>query len=235
MEREAAFSFFLAWGVPMESLAAKLGALTLSHAAEVPEQRWVLRTLPPNPPHMFFLTWDGALPEAPHVRLSMRFASSSKILVKLSAADGLDAAWQRQIAEVRDRLLPSLGATEIKPAPVRELHRSYSFQQAMTWKAVLAKLDARDNWLRKTDNKGRWLMRDSDRLGDYLTRFADQDGDANFPTSTTIYWDEWQMTMWMGSLVPEYETAWRNYERYVFEELMPSLGVNKLTPSDFER
>jgi hypothetical protein len=235
MEKEAAFSYFIGWGVHLEALAAKLGALTVANDAKVPQERWVLRQLPPHPPHMLFLTWDGAPCEARHARLSLRIAGSNKIFVKMSAPDRLDEAWERQITEVCDRLLPSLGATEIKPAPVRELNRSYSFMRTMTWKAALAKLDARGDWVRKTDNKGRWLIRDSDRLGDYLTRYADQDGDANFPTSTAIYWDEWQMTMWMGALVPECEAAWRNYERYVFEELMPSLGVSKLTPSDFEK
>jgi hypothetical protein len=236
MEKEAAFSFFIDWGVPIESLAAKLDALTAENDAEVPQERWVLRTLPSYPPHMRFLTWDGAPPEARHARLSIQLASSRDILVKMSAPDRLDEAWQRQLAEVRDRLLPSLGATKIKPAPVRQLDRAYWFQPGMTWKQVVAKLDVRSNWIGKTDNRGRWLMRDNDRRGEYLTRFADQDGDANFPTSTAIYWDAtWHMTMWMGALVPEWETARQNYERYVFEELMPSIGASDLKPSDFER
>ena len=234
MEKEAAFSYFIGWNVRMESLAAKLSALTAANDPDVPQERWILRWLPSHPPNMLFLTWDGAPREAPDTRLSMRI-TSGEILVKMSASDRFDEAWERQITEVCDRLLPSLGATQIKPAPVRKLDRAYSFRSAMTWEAVLAKLDATGGWVGKTGYKGRWLIHDSHRLGDYLTRYADQDGDANFPTSTAIYWDERQMMMWMGALVPECEAAWSNYECYVFEELMPSIGASNLKPSDFEK
>jgi hypothetical protein len=199
--------------------------------------RWLWHPLPHFPASLGHLSFEAVHRRDARIRTHVTLRlHPRRVFLRLDASiPDVEAAWQALVAEVLQELLPSLGARNVRPAPVRERHGAWSFRSDLPFATVVRQLDALETWVGRSELSGRWLCRDSDRLGDYLSRGDHHAGDSRYPTSTSIYWDEKQVTTWLGALVPEIEPAWQAHVTGLLQDLLPSLGARDVMPSDFER
>lgn len=49
---------------------------------------------------------------------------------------------------------------------------AFSFESDLSFKDAVKTFNAMENWVRKPNLDGKWLVRDNDRWGDYLSWYA---------------------------------------------------------------
>ena len=64
---------------------------------------------------------------------------------------------------------------------------AYSFDCDLKFSDAVKRFDAMEDWVRKPNLDGRWLVRDNDRLGDYLSYYEYDAGDRTIVTQTILY------------------------------------------------
>ena len=120
---------------------------------------------------------------------------------------------------------------------------AYSFETDLTFAQAVEHFKAIEDWFRKPNLDGKWLVRDNDRLGDYLSYYEYDQTDRSIVKSVSIFFDTCpkQLTLEVstdskvarsGRTVDEVR---REHDRYVLQILLPSLGARNVEPSDFER
>jgi hypothetical protein len=120
---------------------------------------------------------------------------------------------------------------------------AYSFECDLKFGDAVKRFDAMEDWFRKPNLDGRWLVRDNDRLGDYLSYHEYDAADPTIVKSICIYFDTrpLQITFDVGRNPKvragpgDLRSVWRAHETYVLEVLLPSIGARDVKPSDFER
>lgn len=120
---------------------------------------------------------------------------------------------------------------------------AYSFDCDLTFGGAVKMFDAIENWVRQPNLDGRWLVRDNDRLGDYLSCFEYDEADRSIVKSTCLYFDtrprQVTLAVARGPKVPagsgDLASAWRDHQAYVLDVLLPRIGARNIKPSDFER
>ena len=120
---------------------------------------------------------------------------------------------------------------------------AYSFQCDLTFKDAVKLFDAMENWVRKPNLDGRWLVRDNDRLGDYLSYYEYDKGDISIVKSICLYFDvnprQVTFDVTRNPKSPagsgDLKTTWSDHHAYVLDVLLPSIGARNVEPSDFER
>jgi hypothetical protein len=120
---------------------------------------------------------------------------------------------------------------------------AYSFDCDLKFGDAVKRFDAMEDWFRKPNLDGRWLVRDNDRLGDYLSYYEYDTADPSIVKSICLFFDTHPRQITFDVVrnpkVPagpgDLAIAWRAHETYVLGALLPSIGARDVTPSDFER
>ncbi len=120
---------------------------------------------------------------------------------------------------------------------------AYSFECDLAFRDAVKIFDAIENWFRKPNLDGRWLVRDNDRLGDYLSYSKYDVDDSSIVKSICLYFDVRPRQVTFGVTrnpkvqagTGDLERVWRAHEAYVLDVLLPSIGARNVTRSDFER
>jgi hypothetical protein len=120
---------------------------------------------------------------------------------------------------------------------------AYSFESDLTFTDAVKTFAAMEDWVRKPNLDGRWLVRDNDRLGDYLSYYEYQEGDCSIVKSICLYFDTRprQVTFDVArnpkvrAGTGDLRSAWRNHQAYVLDVLLPSIGARNVKQSDFEK
>jgi hypothetical protein len=120
---------------------------------------------------------------------------------------------------------------------------AYSFESDLSFQAAVRQFDAIENWVRKPNLDGKWLVRDNDRLGDYLSYYAFDGGDRSIVKTICLYFDvrPRQVTLSVSrdpkteAGTGDIQLAWRDHQAFVLDVLLPSVGARNVQPSDFER
>ena len=107
--------------------------------------------------------------------------------------------------------------------------RAYSFDCDLKFSDAVKRFNAMDDWFRKPNLDGRWLVRDNDRLGDYLSNYEYDADDPSIVKSICLFFDTRplqvtfdvrrnpKMRAGFGNL----KNAWRAHELFVLEVLLP--------------
>jgi hypothetical protein len=121
---------------------------------------------------------------------------------------------------------------------------AYSFQSDLRFQDAIKVFDALENWVRKPNLDGRWLVRDNDRVGDYLSYYAYDEKDRGIVKKICIYFDTdpLHVTLGVSREAParffrkrNLQDVWREHELYVLNVLLPSIGARDVKASDFEK
>jgi hypothetical protein len=121
--------------------------------------------------------------------------------------------------------------------------RAYSFESDLKFHGAVKRFDAIEDWVRKPNLDGKWLVRDNDRHGDYLSYSAYDEADRNIVKSVSIFFDTTpkQITLSISSgrktlfSALKLARAWKRHQSWVLDTLLPSIGARDIQPSDFER
>src|SRR3982751_2369223 len=100
---------------------------------------------------------------------------------------------------------------------------AYSFESDLKFKDAVKMFNAIDDWVRKPNLDGKWLIRDNDRWGDYLSYYAYDETDRQIVKTISIFFDmqPMQVTLRVTSAKnatarrDALERAWRSHEAYV--------------------
>lgn len=103
--------------------------------------------------------------------------------------------------------------------------------------------DAMEDWVRKPNLDGRWLVRDNDRWGDYLSWYAYDEADPSIVKSICLFFDTRPRQVTLSVLrrqdtkagKGDIQKVWEEHQSYVLTVLLPSIGARNPMPSDFER
>jgi hypothetical protein len=120
---------------------------------------------------------------------------------------------------------------------------AYSFESDLSFRDAVKRFNAMDDWVRKPNLEGKWLVRDNDRLGDYLSWYDYDAADPSIVKTICLFFDTRprQVTL---SVSRRRDTAagegdparvWGEHQAYVLSELLPSIGARNVMPSDFEK
>ncbi len=120
---------------------------------------------------------------------------------------------------------------------------AYSFECDLTFRTAVKRFDAMEDWVGKSNLEGRWIVRDSDRVGDYLSYYEYQQGDPSIVKSICLYFDtrprQVTFDVTRNRKVPpsatDLKSAWLNHKAYILDVLLPSIGARNVKPSDFEK
>jgi hypothetical protein len=120
---------------------------------------------------------------------------------------------------------------------------AYSFESDFSFTDAVNKFDALEHWVGKPNLDGRWLVRDNDRWGDYLSWFALDEGDPSIVKTICIFFDTnpRQVTLSVSrqrNAPPgkgDLNRIWAEHQAHVLTVLLPSIGAWNVSPSDFER
>lgn len=120
---------------------------------------------------------------------------------------------------------------------------TYSFESDLTFDDAAKMFGAIEHWVRKPDLDGKWLIRDNDRWGDYLSWYGHDETDPRILKKISIFFDinPKQVTLSVstpdqpGSRTEHIQKIWKDHESYVLRVLLPRLGARSIQPSDFER
>lgn len=120
---------------------------------------------------------------------------------------------------------------------------AYSFESELRFNDAVKMLNAWDDWVRKPNLDGRWLIRDNDRLGDYLSHYCFDEGDRSIVKTMCVYFDtrprQVTIAVYRDPKVKagkgDVQQVWQAHQTYVLEVLLPSLGARDVKESDFER
>jgi hypothetical protein len=123
------------------------------------------------------------------------------------------------------------------------LRSAYSFESDLQFKEAVKMFNAMEDWVHKPNLNGRWLVRDNDRWGDYLSYCDHDKTNPSIVRTVSLFFDTVPRQVTFGvSRDPnvsasdgEMERAWREHQAYVLDVLLPSLGARNAAPSDFER
>jgi len=120
---------------------------------------------------------------------------------------------------------------------------AYSFECDLTFKDAIRTFNAMVEWVRKPNLDGRWLVRDNDRLGDYLSHYEYHETDSSIVKSICLYFDTnpRQVTFdvtrnpKVQPQTGDLKSASQAHQAYVLNVLLPSIGARNVKQSDFER
>ena len=90
---------------------------------------------------------------------------------------------------------------------------------------------------------GKWLVRDSDRVGDYLSCYVYDEADPTIVKTICIFFDTQpkQMTLKVSRNlnVPagtgDLRQAFAGLQAHALNDLLPRIGARNIQPSDFEK
>jgi len=120
---------------------------------------------------------------------------------------------------------------------------AYSFECDLTFREAVKIFDAMEDWVRKPNLHGRWLVRDNDRDGDYLSYYEYHPGDRSIVKSLCLFFDtrprQVTFAVTRNPKVPagngDLQRVWVAHHAHVLDVLLPSLGARNVKQSDFER
>lgn len=119
---------------------------------------------------------------------------------------------------------------------------AYSFESDLSFRDAVTMLDAVENWVHRPNLENRWLIRDSDRFGDYLSWYAYDQAAQGITRMICIYFDTKprQVTFSISSRETssrkeDLERALTEHRGYILNELLPRIGARNIQSSDFER
>lgn len=119
---------------------------------------------------------------------------------------------------------------------------AYSFESDLSFRDAVTMLDAVEDWVRQPNLENRWLIRDSDRLGDYLSWYAPDRIESGIVRTVCLYFDTKPRQITFGVSNREIPASREGLERaltehraYILNELLPRIGARNVQSSDFER
>lgn len=123
------------------------------------------------------------------------------------------------------------------------MNAAYSFEGGVSFREAVKMFDALDDWVKKPNLEGRWLVRDNELWGDYLSWYAYDAADASVVKSVCLFFDTQPRQVTLSVTRPKDAAPgegdlggiWREHEAYVLTRLLPSIGARDWKPSDFER
>ncbi len=120
---------------------------------------------------------------------------------------------------------------------------AYAFDCDLSFRGAVKMFDAMENWVHKPNLDGRWLVRDNDRVGDYLSYYAYDEGDRSIVKSVCLFFDtrprQVTLDVSRARTLPagkgDLQSAWLAHKAYVLDVLLPSIGARNVKVSDFEK
>ena len=120
---------------------------------------------------------------------------------------------------------------------------AYSFEGGISFHEAVQRFDALEDWVKKPNLAGRWLVRDNERWGDYLSWYGYDAADPSVAKSVSLFFDTRprQVTLAVtrrndvAAGTGDLGAIWKAHEAHVLGELLPSIGARDWKPSDFER
>lgn len=119
---------------------------------------------------------------------------------------------------------------------------AYSFESDLSFHDAIAMLDAVENWVHQLNIENRWLIRDSDRLGDYLSWYAHDRLESSIIRTICLYFDTRPRQITFGisnreipASKEDLERALTEHREYILNDLLPRIGARNVQSSDFEK
>ena len=102
---------------------------------------------------------------------------------------------------------------------------AFAFQTDLSYRDMATLLGARDDWLGQPDLDGRWVQRDNDTWGNYLSWYARTGSQL---TKLKILFGETcnHLNVVLESEESDVAQAWQALQVYALNELLPSLRAH---------